>query len=164
MSESFQVRVEGIQFDAAHFATYGGHCEPLHGHSYAVAAQIDGELSADSWVIDFQKVKAILREICREVDHRFMLQTQGRILKIEANDATWHILTPSGIEYAFPKADVVALPVDNTTAERLAQWFSGRLWEAIMAREGTSISAVSVEVWEGPGQSGSHRRERLPLG
>jgi 6-pyruvoyl-tetrahydropterin synthase len=33
---AFSVRVEG-KFSAGHFATYGGDCEPLHGHTYEVA-------------------------------------------------------------------------------------------------------------------------------
>src|SRR6185503_9387026 len=104
MSENgrFQVRVEGIRFDAAHFATFRGKCEPLHGHSYEVAAVVDGTLSPDSWVIDFVALKSLLRNLCEQLDHRFMLQSAGNILKVEQGASSWQIRTPAGIDYAFP--------------------------------------------------------------
>ncbi len=160
---SFKVHVENIQFDSAHFATYGGRCEPLHGHSYKVAADVEGELTEDSWVIDFTRLKAILRQICQEIDHRMILQTESRILKIEAVEDAWLVETPNGATYTLPSSDVADLPIDNTTAERLAEWFSGRVWQALEQRN-SRITSVSIEVWEGPGQSAAYRRSHLPVG
>ena len=159
----FQVRVEGIGFAAAHFATYGGACEPLHGHNYSVAAQVEGALSEESWVFDFVELKTMLRGFCRELDHRFLLQRESRLLKIESVNGAWRIETPAAVHYNLPAADVVALPLDNTTAERLAEWLSERLVAALTERGALNITAVSVEVSEGPGQLASHRQERLPL-
>jgi len=158
----FQVRVENIFFDAAHFATYGGRCEPLHGHTYQVAAEVEGELTEDSWVVDFTRLKGILRQICQEIDHRLLLQTNSRILKIESSAGSWQVETPDGATYSFPSSDVAELPIDNTTAERLAEWFSGRVWE-VLALRNSRIQSVSVEVWEGPGQRAAYKRLHLPL-
>jgi 6-pyruvoyltetrahydropterin/6-carboxytetrahydropterin synthase len=164
MSEgsAFGVRVEGIYFDSAHFATYRRKCEPLHGHSYQVAAEVQGELTDDSWVVDFTRLKATLRGICQEIDHKLLLQLQSRLLRIEDLEGVWRVETPEGRTYSFPASDVAALPIDNTTAERIAEWFSGRVWEAL-ERRGASIQSVTVEVWEGPGQRATHRRLYLPL-
>ena len=163
MSRLFQVRVEGVQFAAAHFATFGGACEPLHGHSYEVAAEVDGTLVEDAWVVDFTELKAILRELCDELDHRFLLQRESAILKIESQPGEWRVTTPADRVYVLPALDVVALPVDNTTAERLAQWLCGKLWQTMNGRGAKNVQAVTVEVWEGPGQRASHRQERLPV-
>ena len=160
---SFHVRVEGIQFDSAHFATSGGDCEALHGHSYQVAAEVNGSLSDDSWVIDFIELKAILRSICQELDHHMLLQCDSKVLKIESNADGWHILTPRGLGYDLPRADVAALPLDNTTAERLAEWVSGRVWETLRQRGAPNLVSIAVEVSEGPGQSASHYRGHLPV-
>ena len=162
MKTTYEVRVENIRFDAAHFATYGGHCEPLHGHSYEVAAEVEGNLGEDSLVVNFIGLKAILRDLSKELDHKFMLQLESRILTIESTDTAWKVRTPGDIGYVFPKADVAALPIDNTTAERLAEWFGGRLWQWMKGRGASNVDALTVEVWEGPGQRGSHRVERLP--
>jgi 6-pyruvoyltetrahydropterin/6-carboxytetrahydropterin synthase len=160
---TFKVRVDGIRFDAAHFATFGGSCEPLHGHSYEVSATVEGPLAEhDSWVFDFIELKAILRTLCEELDHRFLLQAGSHVLKIAREDKVWHISTPRGTSYALPSRDVVALDVDNTTAERLSQWFSKRLWQEVIARQKAHVELVSVEVSEGPGQRAVHTLTRLP--
>lgn len=157
----YQVRVENIYFDSAHFATYGGRCEPLHGHSYQVAAEVAGDLTDDSWVVDFTRLKAVLRQICQEIDHRMLLQLESRVLTIEPSAGGWLVTTPDGETYDFPARDVAALPIDNTTAERLAEWLSSRLWQALETRN-SNIQSVSVEVWEGPGQRASYKRLHLP--
>lgn len=167
---SFSVRVEGIRFDAAHFATFDGGCEPLHGHGYEVAAEVEGELGEDSWVTDFTHLKAFLRGLCAELDHRFILQTASRLLQVDRSGSTWNVRTPAGLGYVFPVSDVAALPIDNTTAERLAEYLSGRLLE-YLSGGGEQIARVAVEVWEGPGQRAKHVRQaggneaegRLPL-
>jgi 6-pyruvoyltetrahydropterin/6-carboxytetrahydropterin synthase len=155
--------VEGVRFAAAHFATFGGACEPLHGHSYEVAAEVEGALGKDAWVLDFVKLKSILREISRELDHRFLLQRDSDVIRVDASPTGWHVATPAGLSYELPEADVVALPIDNTTAERLAQWFSGRLWQALRKHNAANLISTTVEVWEGPGQRASYFEQRLPV-
>jgi 6-pyruvoyl-tetrahydropterin synthase len=163
MKSTYQVRVEGIKFDAAHFATFGGSCEPLHGHTYEVAAEVEGALTEDSWVLNFISLKAVLRELCRELDHRFLLQLDSRALEIEDAGTAWKVRTPSGISYVLPKPDVVALPIDNSTAERLSEWFCGRVWQTLGEKVARNLRMLEVEVWEGPGQRASHRMELLPV-
>jgi 6-pyruvoyltetrahydropterin/6-carboxytetrahydropterin synthase len=160
MAESFKVRVEGLQFDAAHFETFGSNTEPLHGHSYQVAAEVEGELTPDSLVLDFVLLKTIIRGLCKQLDHRFVLQENSRQLHIEAVDTSWQIGTRSGLQYVFPKQDVAALPIDNSSAERLSEWMAGNLWRALEERGVNNLGAVTLEVYEGPGQRASHRMER----
>jgi 6-pyruvoyltetrahydropterin/6-carboxytetrahydropterin synthase len=88
---------------------------------------------------------------------------KSRILKIESSDGYWEVETPDGAFYRFPSADVAELPIDNTTVERLAEWMSGRVWEALTHRN-SRLRTVTVEVWEGPGQRAAHKRSHLPLG
>jgi 6-pyruvoyltetrahydropterin/6-carboxytetrahydropterin synthase len=162
METTYEVRVEGIRFDAAHFATYGGHCEPLHGHSYEVAAEIRGTLGDDSLVVNFIGLKAILRDLSKELDHKFMLQTESRVLSIRSTETAWKVRTPGDTGYVLPKQDVIALPIDNTTAERLAEWYGGRLLHWLEGRRASNLHSLTVEVSEGPGQRGSYRLESLP--
>jgi 6-pyruvoyltetrahydropterin/6-carboxytetrahydropterin synthase len=163
MSETFRVRVEEIRFDAAHFATFGGGCEPLHGHSYHVNAEAEGVLTADSWVVDFTRLKSLVRELCKQLDHRFLLQLDSRKLEIASEETSWKVRTPDGTGYVFPKQDVAALPIDNTTAERLSEWLAAQAWQALAEKGTKNLRSLTVEVYEGPGQSASFRMERLPL-
>ncbi len=152
----YRVRVERgqLKFAAAHFATFEGKCEPLHGHNYAISIEVAGTLTEDSWVIDFSALKAIGRAVCDEVDHKFLLQRDSRQLQIEEGMSNWKIrFLERG--FVFPKVDVVALPIDNTTAERLAEWFAGRVSAELRARGALNIASVSVTVEEAPGQAAS---------
>jgi len=160
MPESFSVHVDGIRFASAHFATFRGGCEPLHGHSYAVEAHVEGPLTEDSWVIDFHELKALLRQASAEIDHKFILQLKSKLITVEAVEGGWCVRTPTGLEYVFPKADVAALPIDNSTAERLAEWFCRRVWSGLEAHRESKVSSLIVEVWEGPGQKAAFRLTR----
>jgi 6-pyruvoyltetrahydropterin/6-carboxytetrahydropterin synthase len=163
MSETFRVRVEEIRFDAAHFATFGGGCEPLHGHSYHVNAEAEGVLTADSWVVDFTRLKSLVRELCKQLDHRFLLQLDSRKLEIASEETSWTVHTPDGTGYVFPKQDVAALPIDNTTAERLSEWLAAQVWQTLADKGARNLRSLTLEVYEGPGQCASFRMERLPL-
>ena len=66
----FEVRVEA-QFSAAHFLRdYNGKCENLHGHNYKVYAHVKGnKLNEGGMLLDFAKLKNILRSVCKSLDH-----------------------------------------------------------------------------------------------
>ena len=151
----YSVRVERnrLKFAAAHFATFGGECESLHGHNYAVTIEVTGALTDDSWVADFGVLKALGRAICDELDHKFLLQRDSRALEIDETETNWKIRF-KGRGWVLPKADVLPLPIDNTTAERLAEYFAVRLQAALRERGASNITAITVGVEEAPGQSG----------
>ena len=66
----FEVRVEA-DFAAAHFLRdYNGKCENLHGHNYKVYAHVKGPLlNEGGMLLDFSKLKAALRQVCKQLDH-----------------------------------------------------------------------------------------------
>lgn len=153
MPHKITVERNTLRFAAAHFATFEGQCEPLHGHNYDVIIEVEGELTDDSWVFDFGALKELARGICRELDHKFLLQRNSRALEIEEGMSNWKVRFQER-GWVFPKADVVALPMDNTTAERLAEYFAGRLQAALAERGATNVSAITVGIEEMPGQTG----------
>jgi len=59
---------------------------------------------------------------------------------------------------------VVALPIDNSTAERLAEWLCGRLKEELRGAGAGNLTMISVGVEEAPGQAAVHSEgfDRLP--
>jgi len=165
---TWKVRVEGtdLRFSAAHFTTFEGQCEPLHGHNYAITVEVEGELTEDSWVVDFVKLRKMARRICDELDHRFLLQRESSVLAIDEGTTNWKVrFRPGGRPtdqergWALPKAEVVALPIDNSTAERLAEWLAGRLNEELRAAGATRVTAITVGVEEAPGQSAWYRQQ-----
>ena len=61
-------------FEAAHFIEgYAGKCALLHGHNWEVVAVVRGEkLDALGMLIDFKILKAELKKVLDEFDHRFL--------------------------------------------------------------------------------------------
>ncbi|MDA1061706.1 MAG: 6-carboxytetrahydropterin synthase [Chloroflexi bacterium] len=157
------VTVEGVRlrFAASHMATLGDDLEPLHGHNYAVRCRVDGPLTADGWVIDFAVLKRAVRDACEVLDHRFLLQRDSRRLDISEEAAGWTIRFGAR-EYRFPASDVVALPIENSTAELLAEWICGRVVEALALGGQGHLDRIAVQVEEMPGQSGAYERELAP--
>ena len=147
-----------LRFAAAHFATFAGRCEPLHGHNYDVSVDVEGELAEDGWVIDFSSLKSITRAICEELDHKFLLQRESKVLTIDEGMSNWKIrFLERG--WVFPKSDVLPLPIENSTVEQLARWFAGRLRRQLSERGAPNISSITVTLEEMPGQSASWREE-----
>jgi 6-pyruvoyltetrahydropterin/6-carboxytetrahydropterin synthase len=142
-----------LRFAAAHMATFHGDLEPLHGHNYDVIVEIDGELTDDAWVWDFGDLKRTAKAIVDELDHKFLLQAESSLLDIEEGARDWTIRF-NHRRYVFPREDVVALPVANTTAELLAEWIAGRLVQELHGREGARFRRMAVGVEEMPGQAG----------
>ncbi len=158
--ERRSVTVEDVRlrFAAAHMATLGAELEPLHGHNYSVRCRVEGDLTPDRWVIDFSVLKRYVREACERLDHRFLLQRDSALLEIREDADGWTIVFGER-RYHFPAADVLVLPVDNTTAELIAQWLCERVVEALEAGGHSNLSRVEVEVEEMPGQGGSYARD-----
>lgn len=147
-----------LRFAAAHFTTFGGECEPLHGHNYDVFVEIEGGLTGDSWVFDFSEAKRIVAAICKELDHRFLLPLDDAVLTIDERESEYEIRFAER-RYVIPKSDVVGLPIDNSTAERLAEWLNGRLRDELAARGVPNVRRVTVGVEEAPGQAGWYATE-----
>jgi len=150
-----RITIEGntLRFSAAHFTTFGGQCEPLHGHNYAVSVDIEGELTRDSWVFDFTEAKALIAAICKEIDHRFILPLHSPALDV-SETATEYEISFDGRRYVMPKQDVAALPIDNSTAERLAESLAARIAGELKGRGASNLTRLTVGVEEAPGQAG----------
>ncbi len=149
-----------LNFSASHFISYMGKCERLHGHNYGVSVTLEGGLTSDAYVFDFVVLKRIVRQICDELDHHFLLPAQSAALDVRQREGEWEIRF-EGRRYILPAADVLTLPVDNITAERLAEYVGERLLEALAdgGHDLSHLTAMIVGVEEAPGQTAFYRRE-----
>jgi 6-pyruvoyltetrahydropterin/6-carboxytetrahydropterin synthase len=153
MSWKILIERSNLNFAAAHFITFAGECEPLHGHNYGVRVEVAGPLTADSYVLDFAVLKDIVRVLCQAWDHRFLMPLHNPFLRVVERGADWEIeytgdlskLPTSPIRYAMPAWTVVALPVDNVTAERLAERMAYAIADELQ-RRGVADAAMSITV------------------
>lgn len=153
MAESYHVRVAKSEhvFSAAHFITYDGRCERLHGHNYRVSAEIYGPLDANHFVIDFLMLRHKLREITTELDQTVLLPTEHPQLRVvEEGDEV--VATYEKRRWVFPRGDCRLLPVANTTAELVASYIGRRLLKALADQIGFRPSRVRMELDECDGQ------------
>lgn len=152
MAFSVSVSNNNLHFAASHFITYGGKCEFLHGHNYRVSVEVEGPLTADSYVYDFVALKKLTRSISEQLDHCFLLPMNNPHLTIRRENHHWQIDFKDS-HYVFPEKDVKPLPVDNITAERLAEYIWGKLADALCEGTGQTLETIKVGVEEADGQA-----------
>ena len=146
---SWKIFIErgNLGFSAAHFITFEQTAEPLHGHNYGVRVEVTGSLTAESYVLDFVALKTITRELCKELDHRFLLPRLSKQLEIVERPHEWEIRY-NHQRYLMPRESVVALPMDNATAERLAEYLAGRIADRLRAQGAHNLATITVGVEE----------------
>jgi 6-pyruvoyltetrahydropterin/6-carboxytetrahydropterin synthase len=155
---SILMHKEYFKFSCAHFLIFpDGSKERLHGHNYQVMVEIHGELSDRGLVIDFKRAKPIVRALCDELDEHWRIPAHHPELHFE-HQADGHIAVRyRDCRYLAPTAEVIVLPVDNTSAENLATWLGRRIREEISSRFGPNkIQRLKVAVSETSGQHGTY--------
>jgi 6-pyruvoyltetrahydropterin/6-carboxytetrahydropterin synthase len=168
----FGVRVykDYFKFASSHFLIFAdGAREELHGHNYYARVAVRGEVGEGDLVVDFCKLKPIVRRFCDELDHRLLLPTENPRLALERKDDQLWVRfsrTDGGVDlFVFPVRDVVLLPLSNTSTERLAEHLAGKIIPALASELGGAerLEHLEVEVEEADGQCGVCRVELRPV-
>jgi 6-pyruvoyltetrahydropterin/6-carboxytetrahydropterin synthase len=155
VSDSYSVRIAKVEhvFSAAHFITFAGHCERLHGHNYHVAAEVSGPLEADALVVDFLALRDALGQITRELDHFVLLPSEHPEIRVTETSGEV-TATFADRRWVFPTGDCRLLPLPNTTSELLARHIGQALLAALETRHGFIPTKLRVELDECDGQLG----------
>lgn len=160
---------EDFKFSVAHFTVFSAdEAERLHGHNYRVSIELSGrEVSELGLMADVARVKAEVRALCAELDSHTLLPTEsplvsvGRVVADVDADVEAAAEGEGGAvggllevrygdrEYRMPAADVVLLPLVNTTMELFARHIWQRLAPSLAD---TGVDALSVSVEETDGQ------------
>jgi 6-pyruvoyltetrahydropterin/6-carboxytetrahydropterin synthase len=156
---NYSIRVDStdLVFSAAHFITFDdGGCEPLHGHDYRVKAELFGPLGTNEYVVDFVQVKASLKSIIEELDHRVLLPGDHPSIKIEPQGDQCSI-SYAGRRWILPLDNCRILPIGNTTTEMFAQYIGQQLIHGLVSKKRFSITEICVEVCECDGFAAVYR-------
>ena len=158
---SIEVDKEYLKFSAAHFLIFpDGSAERLHGHNYRVFVEVEAQLSRFGLVIDFQHIKPIVRELVDELDERWILPGEHPELSHEPIENGHVEVRYRERTYRAPAADVLVLPINNTSAENLSAFLGRELRERMQRRfEELDLRCLRVAVEETPGQRGVYRYE-----
>ena len=151
---SIKVYKQYFNFAASHFLIFeNGTREPLHGHNYRVMLKGEASNLHADMVFDFLDIKPIVREICDSLDHKLLIPKYNEQIQIHDCDQNYKIVTPEKSEFSIPKQDILLLPINNTSAERLAIYLCDEIRRLTWDRFKYKFATLEVEVEETPGQS-----------
>lgn len=123
-----------FKWEAAHrIPWHKGKCQHLHGHSYKMYVEFDGELNEQGIVIDFNDIKNIINPYIELFDHATIVSKHDIELQKVFIENEWkHYI----------------LPFDST-AENLCNFFAEMIIENhINLLKINNINSISVTVYE----------------
>lgn len=156
MKTAFSIRVykQYFNFASSHFMLFkDGTREPLHGHNYRVQVKGNAPELSDDMVFDFLNIKPIVRKICDALDHKLLIPKNNAHLRIEDREKNYNIITSDESFFSIPKTDVLLLPIENTSAERIAAFLAMEIKKNVFEQYQFEFSELEIEVEETPGQS-----------
>ena len=106
-----------------------GLCKNIHGHSYKMTVEFEGELDKNQMVIDYYDVEKIINPVIEKLDHSFMVNIDDKIV-IEF------------LEKMNSKKVVVGF---NSTAENICNYLLSEIKKCSLP---SNISSVKVRVYE----------------
>ena len=161
MRSDFKVTVskDYLVFSSAHFITFRGHqCETLHGHNYRVGVTVEGRVDDEClFVVDFAILKKIVRGLVDEIDHKVLLPLKNPKLSFTDEGRQRRVAYFGEPTYVFPVVDCAMVPIENTTAEMLAQYLARRVHEQLRDLGVKNLTAIELEVEESFGQAAAYR-------
>ena len=161
MAGDFKISVtkDYLVFSSAHFITFKGHqCETLHGHNYRVGVVAEGTIDDEClFVVDFSIIKKMVRRLVDDIDHKVLLPMKNPKLQITEEGDRVKVAYYGVPTYIFPRIDCAMLPIQNTTAEMLAQYLAEQLRCELTKAGISNLGMLELEVEENFGQSAMYR-------
>lgn len=169
-----KILINGIQsnlrFSSAHVIPGHPSCGHIHGHSYFVDVEIEGDRAGEyDFVVDFKDVKACTKSICDTLDHRLLIPVLNDTIEFKdftkgldsieelENRKTLHLkINDKG--YSLPTDDCVLLNLPYTSAEELSKYFAEKLVDEL-SKKYDNLFTLSVCVNEGIGQGAVYTKE-----
>src|SRR5438046_9722953 len=114
MTERFHSRVtkDHLVSSSGPFISYeGNQCERLDGHNYRTAVEVEGALDDNHYVFDFIALKHLTQSITDELDHRMMLPSRNRLIRVTEGSQSFQVRYRDR-EWVFPREDCVLLPIE----------------------------------------------------
>ena len=110
---------------------HDGACKNLHGHSYRMVVEVEGEVNPETgMIIDFSDISAKVKPLVAELDHCFLCQdTDTEVRKL--------------LENMNLKRIMISVP---STVENICGLFVERLKPAFAAE--SEVEAFTVRIWE----------------
>lgn len=155
MKKAYSIRVykQYFNFASSHFMLFkDGSREPLHGHNYRVEVKGNAPDLDDDMVFDFLNIKPIIRKICDSLDHKLLIPKLNDKIIIEDKEKNWQFTTRDESVFSIPKQDVLLLPIENTSVERMAAYIANELKDEVFKMYKFEFDELEIQLEESPGQ------------
>ena len=106
-----------------------GLCKNIHGHSYKMIVEFEGELDKNQMVVDYYDVEKIINPVIEKLDHAFMVNVNDKIVL-------------EFLEKMNSKKVIVSF---NSTAENICSYLLSEIKKCSLP---LNISTVKVRVYE----------------
>jgi 6-pyruvoyltetrahydropterin/6-carboxytetrahydropterin synthase len=151
---TYFAKIQNVNFDAAHFVPGHPKCGRLHGHTYKIDAGFYGQPDKLGMVADFGVLRAVLKEIADQFDHKTIVPLSHAHSKMTG---TWTVHLPSGGQLVLDTTECHPMNLPPT-AENLA----GLIWHQtvilLAERNVRTITRICVDVYEGLNKHASYER------
>ncbi|MBB5252867.1 6-pyruvoyl trahydropterin synthase family protein [Sulfurisphaera ohwakuensis] len=113
-----KVGLEGFSFDSAHYTLSSEGNQQIHGHTYRVSIEVEGESIDENtgFVIDFDILKKIINDIVKDWDHKLIIPSE------DLNQIYFKgpfKLDIKVIPYKYPTAEYIGLEIAKSIYEKL---------------------------------------------
>ncbi len=106
-----------------------GKCKNIHGHSYKMMVELEGELDENGMIMDYYDVKNIVGPVIEELDHSFMVYNGDKeVMEMIKKLGTKHLITDF-----------------QSTAENICLYILSKIKESTIPK---NIKRVKVKVME----------------
>ena len=116
-------------------------CKNIHGHSYKMIVEFEGELNKDGMVIDFYDVEKIINPLVEEMDHSFMVKEDDEVV----------------LEFLTKLSSKKVVVNFESTVENICKYISTKIAKNKLPG---NIKNISVRVYE---TAGDYAEERISL-
>jgi 6-pyruvoyltetrahydropterin/6-carboxytetrahydropterin synthase len=113
---------------------HNGLCKNVHGHSYKMILEINGDIAENGMIIDFYDLGFIVKPVIESLDHSFLCQRNDNILI--------NFLRENNMKYTV---------VDFcSTVENICSYLAKIIAEKIDKVKYPNIKGLSVKIFETP--------------
>jgi 6-pyruvoyltetrahydropterin/6-carboxytetrahydropterin synthase len=113
---------------------HDGLCKNIHGHSYKMIVEIEGEVNESGMIIDFYDLGKIIKPLIEQYDHAFLCWEKDEVVRsfLEKNNMKRVI-----VDY-------------QSTVENICEDFIKRIQQELQKIKGNIFKALTVKVSETP--------------
>ena len=128
------IAVQGVRFSAAHRIRDHPICGSMHGHNYELRAQIAVTQFDAPFILDFQRLKAVLRDVATHLDHKYLCTPREEYHMRSAHGSDMHSREQVLINTHATSVECLLFPIGSYIIQSLWGYPSRRLcrWENML--------------------------------